>query len=85
MRHIVRIIFYTTPVIWEGNRFSEEYDWIIEYNPVAILINSLRDVLMYHQLPNIQALIIIGVISIILIVLLLNHYSKNEYKIIKAL
>src|SRR5699024_6832984 len=58
MTYITRIFFYASPIIWEGARLlrSEKVpDWLIplvEYNPVAILVTSYRDILIYHQQPN---------------------------------
>ncbi|RKL68452.1 teichoic acid ABC transporter permease [Salipaludibacillus neizhouensis] len=83
--HIMRLFFYASPIIWEGSRLPERYDWVVAINPVAIIINSYRDVLMYQSLPDFTSLLVIGVSSIVAIVGMIFYYSKNEYKIIKAL
>ncbi|MGN8646374.1 ABC transporter permease [Gracilibacillus sp. HCP3S3_G5_1] len=85
LTHIVRLFFYASPIIWEGSRLPEEYDIIVQLNPVAILLNAYRDVLMYNQTPQWLGLFIITVISIIGIIFMLYYYNKNEHKIIKAL
>lgn len=85
LSHVIRIFFYASPIIWEGGRLPPEYSWAVDYNPIAILVNAYRDVLMYHQLPNFVGLTIIAIISILVIIYMLYHYSKNEHKIIKAL
>ena len=85
LSHVIRIFFYASPIIWEGGRLPPEYSWAVDYNPIAILVNAYRDILMYHQLPNLLGLSIIAVISIIVIIYMVYHYSKNEHKIIKAL
>ncbi|MDX5474074.1 MAG: ABC transporter permease [Bacillaceae bacterium] len=85
LSHITRLLFYASPIIWEGSRLPKEYDWIVAVNPIAIIINSYRDVLMYQSIPNIVGLVVISVVSIITIAIMLNYYSRNEHKIIKAL
>ncbi len=85
LSHVIRIFFYASPIIWEGGRLPPEYSWAVDYNPIAILVNAYRDVLMYHQLPNFVGLTIIAIISILVIIYMVYHYSKNEHKIIKAL
>jgi len=85
LTHIIRLFFYASPIIWEGGRLPPEYGLIVAVNPIAIIVNSYRDVLMYHQIPDFIGLGIIFVISFTVIVLMLRHYSKNEHKIIKAL
>lgn len=85
LSHIIRIFFYASPIIWEGGRLPPEYGIIVAVNPIAIIVDSFRDVLMYHQTPNFFKLNIIFIISIGIIIFMLNHYRKNEHKIIKAL
>lgn len=91
MTYITRIFFYASPIIWEGGRLlnsGKVPDWLaplIEYNPVAILVTSYRDILIYHQQPNWIGLGILFVLSVIVTIYMLNYYSKNEHKIIKAL
>lgn len=85
LTHVIRIFFYASPIIWEGGRLPPEYGWAVAINPIAILVNSYRDVLMYHQTPDFIGLSIIAGVSIIAIIYMIYHYSKNEHKIIKAL
>ncbi|HLR67775.1 ABC transporter permease [Virgibacillus alimentarius] len=85
LTHTVRVFFYASPIIWEGGRLPDEYSWIVDINPIAIIINSYRDIIMYHQSPDFLGLSIIGIVSIVLGGYMLYHYSRNEHKIIKAL
>lgn len=85
LSHIIRIFFYASPIIWEGGRLPPEYGIIVMLNPIAIIVTSFRDVLMEHKNPNFIGLGIIFALSSIAIIFMLNHYSKKEHKIIKAL
>src|SRR5690625_4793578 len=85
LTHVIRIFFYASPIIWEGGRLPPEYGWAVAINPIAILVNSYRDILMYHQTPDFIGLSVIAGLSIIEIIYMIYHYSKNEHKIIKAL
>lgn len=85
LSHITRLFFYASPIIWEGSRLPSQYDWVVAINPVAILLNAYRDVLMYQTSPQFSGLLIIGMSSLLAIVGMLYYYSKNEHKIIKAL
>lgn len=84
-KHIVRLFFYASPVIWEGGRLPDQYDAIVRYNPIAIILDAYRDIIMYRQTPDLQSLTLVLLYSAIAAYLLLMHYSKNEHKIIKAL
>lgn len=83
--HIMRIVFYASPIIWEGGRLPPEYSWAVDINPVAIIVESYRDVLMHQTNPDFIGLLVIGVGAVLFGGYMMYHYSKNEHKIIKAL
>lgn len=85
LAHLVRIWFYTSPVIWESSIIPAKYSWIVEINPAAVLLSSYRNIFMYNISPQFLELIIIGIASIISIILLTYYYNRNEHKIIKVL
>jgi len=85
LTHIIRLFFYASPIIWEGGRLPDKYSFFVDINPIAMIVDSFRDVIMYHQVPNFVKLGGILVVSIVVIFIMLNHFSKNEHKIIKAL
>src|SRR5690625_2398425 len=85
LTHIIRVFFYASPIIWEGGRLPPEYDWAVAINPIAMIVDAFRDILMYHQTPNLFKITIIFVVSILVILYMVWYYSKNEHKIIKAL
>src|SRR5690625_3174925 len=68
LTHIIRIFFYASPIIWEGGRLPPEYGFVVAVNPIAIIVNSYRDILMYHQRPDFIGLGIIFAIYVLAIV-----------------
>lgn len=88
LTYVTRIFFYASPIIWPGGRLAElgeGYSWIVDYNPIAIIVESYRDVLMRGQNPDFIGLLAIFVISVIGGGFMLYYYSRNEHKIIKSL
>lgn len=85
LTYVIRILFYASPIIWEGGRLPPEYSWVVDINPIAIIVTSYRDVLMYQSSPDFTGLFTILGLSVILGIFMLYYYSKNEHKIIKAL
>ncbi|MCZ0703685.1 lipopolysaccharide transport system permease protein/teichoic acid transport system permease protein [Natronobacillus azotifigens] len=83
--HILRIFFYTSPIIWESRNLPSQIAWLAKANPIAILVTSYRDVLMYQSSPNWLGLILITILSLLMIFWMLKYYQVNEHKIIKAL
>lgn len=84
-KHVVRLFFYASPIIWENGLLPDSLSFIVDANPIAIILDSYRDVLMYAQVPNFFKLGIVSLGSVIVFFLMIRHYSKNEHKIIKAL
>lgn len=88
LSHVLRVFFYASPIIWEGGRLRNlgpQYSWVVDYNPVAIILESYRAVLMYQANPQFVGLSAIGIFSMASILGMLYFYSRNEHKIIKAL
>ncbi|MFG6119272.1 ABC transporter permease [Thalassobacillus sp. B23F22_16] len=85
LSYVIRIFFYASPIIWEGGRLPPEYSWAVDYNPIAIIVESYRAVLMHQTNPAFIGLSVIFVLSVAAIIFMIRYYSNNEHKIIKAL
>ena len=89
LKHITRLMFYASPVIWERGMLqralSADYDWIVDLNPVALILNSYRNIFLYKENPFFGPLLCIGGISLLVIVFMTYFYSRNEHKMIKLL
>lgn len=85
LTHVIRVFFYASPIIWEGGRLPAEYSWVIDINPIAIIVGAYRDILMYQTSPPFTGLIVIATSSFLVIMATVFYYSRNEHKIIKAL
>lgn len=83
--HIVTLLHFLAPVIWEINFLPKKYLWVVEYDPLAWILAAYRDILLYHQLPDFKLLLLLAAISVATILGLFKFYSDNEHKIIKAL
>lgn len=46
----IMVLFYFTPILYDLKMIPEKYKWAIELNPIALLINSWRDLLMNGEL-----------------------------------
>lgn len=85
LTYVTRIFFYASPIIWVGGRLPERFSWVVDINPIAIIVNSYRDVLMFQRSPDFLGLGIIFILSVIGGAFMLYYYSRNEHKIIKSL
>jgi ABC-type polysaccharide/polyol phosphate export permease len=83
--HFSRLWFFGSPVIWRVEMIPERFGWLIDINPMAHFLNSYRQSLVHQNTPDVMALSVIGVISLIISVCFLYLYSSYEHKMIKVL
>jgi ABC-2 type transport system permease protein len=55
MRPIIRGMFFVTPIIWTPERLPDSLAWVVDYNPLAYLVNAYRDLILLGELPGAQA------------------------------
>ena len=85
LTHLMRFWFYASPVIWETGRLPERFSYVLDINPAAVLIISYRNIFMYNSPPELEKLLILGLISFAVIAYMVYFYNSNEHKLIKAL
>ena len=68
LEHIFSIIimawFYMTPIVYTIDMIPDQYLYIFRLNPMVDLIQMYREILFYHQMPglnNIGALLVISI------------------------
>jgi ABC-type polysaccharide/polyol phosphate export permease len=55
MRPIIRGMFFITPILWPTGKLPESLGWIVDYNPLAYLVNSYRALILYGELPGLMS------------------------------
>lgn len=75
---IILIWMYLTPVIYSTELFPEKYRWIFQLNPMAVIINAYRQVVLAGGMPNLYSLAIALVLSIILLIGGYKFFKKLE-------
>lgn len=64
---IVSMLFYATPILYSPSIFEgSALSIILKMNPLATIINSYRDIMYYQTMPNLLALSLVLVGSILL-------------------
>lgn len=52
LRAIVRATFFITPIIWPVERLPENLRFVVDYNPLAYLVQAYRDLVLNGELPG---------------------------------
>jgi ABC-2 type transport system permease protein len=52
MRPVIRGMFFLTPIIWTPDRLPEGIRWLVDYNPLAYLVEVYRDLVLRGEIPG---------------------------------
>jgi len=62
------LLFYLTPVFYRSEAISKKYNLLFTSNPIAVLIQSYREILFYGSPPQWSSVAFAGIVSIIVCV-----------------
>lgn len=74
----LQLLFYATPIAYSAARVPESFSWVIKLNPISYVIEGFRDIFIFHTIPNMQGLLLVGGISIILCIIGYWVFSKLQ-------
>ena len=74
----VNMLFYATPILYSSDLFPARFKWILNFNPMALIINGYRDILYYQKLPEVMSLMTLFVIAFLLLLLGILIFKKLE-------
>lgn len=82
IQSFLRILFFLSGIFFKGDRFLPEHQFLFYLNPMANIIDSFRNVLMYNAPPK-SAIYLIMAICIPLFYILLNISDRFDRKYAK--
>lgn len=89
LEHIISIIlligFYATPIFYKTDMVPAKYQIILKLNPMTHIIEAYRNVLFYHQMPDLKNLGIVFVSSVVVCYLGYLFFKKTEKKFVDEL
>ena len=75
----LQLMFYASAVFFPVEMIPERYRFIVEHNPIAIYIQSVREALTYQNIVNLKFVIGSLIVSVLLIIVG-NIYFKHSVK-----
>jgi len=75
---ILQLWFWFTPVVYVINILPDNLQFFFQLNPMFLLMNAYRDIVVYHKPPEIMGLSFLFLFSIILLTLTLYIFKKLE-------
>ena len=68
LRAVVRATFFITPIIWPAERIPENLQFLVDYNPLAYLVEAYRDLILSGELPGLMATIYFSLFALALFI-----------------
>jgi len=85
IQHIVGLgvvlLFYLTPVFYRAQSISESYKFVYTLNPVAVMIESYREIFFYGSPPMWSSLIIAMINSVVILIIGYFIYRRRLHHI----
>ncbi len=81
---LLHLMFFVSGIIYDLSLLPDRLGSVLGFNPMAIMIGEIRNVLMYNQFPNWNLLMIPAVESVCVLVIsikLIHRYDKVYPKI----
>ena len=79
---LLQFWFWFTPIVYVSKTLPEWVSGLLAYNPMATIIGSYQNVMLYHQSPNWMALLPVTVVSVILFYLPGVYLKKHAADIV---
>ena len=73
---------YLTPIMYDIAMISEKLQIFFKFNPLYHYITFIRQIILYHQMPSALSFVICGLSSVIVLLIGLGVFKKNQDKFI---
>lgn len=73
---------YLTPIMYDISIISERIQKFFKLNPMYHYINFIREIILYHRLPSLQSFLVCGGSALIVLIIGLIVFKKNQDKFI---
>jgi lipopolysaccharide transport system permease protein len=77
--NLFQALFFLSGIFFSGSSLTDDHQLYFYINPMANLIESYRDVLMYNQAPDYTTLMVIGVLSMLIAIVAYRVFKRYDY------
>lgn len=80
LRGVVRAMFFITPIIWPADRVPENLRFVVDYNPLAFLVEAYRNLILDGKLPGSTTAIYFSLVALTLFVVGFVTFNRVKHK-----
>lgn len=77
VQFFINLMFYATPILYSAATLGE-MKYILYMNPMTHIVESYRDIFLYHQMPQLTSILSLVVISFLSFIIGLAIFRKLE-------
>jgi ABC-type polysaccharide/polyol phosphate export permease len=75
---ILRFLFFLSGVIITPDMLPESVGGFLSLNPLMLMIEAVRDLVIYSEIPSIQSFLYMGSFSLLLYIMGYAHFKKRQ-------
>lgn len=75
---ILLLWFYATPILYPADIIPQKYKFVIQVNPLAVIINAYRQVVLGGGQPKYSSLLIALLVSLIVFFIGFSYFKSRE-------
>lgn len=79
LRGVVRATFFITPIIWPPERIPENFRFLVDYNPLAFLVEAYRNLILDGKLPDGMATFYFSLFALALFVVGFAAFNRVKH------
>jgi lipopolysaccharide transport system permease protein len=79
LKLVIQVWFYASPILYPVSLVPEKWQWLYFLNPMAGIITSYRDVLIYNTLPG-EYLLPSALISLVILIAGYWFFKRVEFQ-----
>lgn len=82
---ILQMLFWFTPIVYPASIIPEDYRHWLALNPMYYFIDAYHDLIVYGRAPQIEGLLIIGVLTVLFLILSLFLFRSSIEEMVDVL
>lgn len=78
---VTRAMFFATPIIWPASMADgTKFEFIVDYNPLAILVEAYRGLVLTGEIPTGTPIVLFTIFSFTLLVVGFTVFTRAKYQ-----
>ena len=80
LKIVVRATFFMTPILFPAGRVPEKYSFLVDYNPLAALVNAYRSLILEGKLPSGSDALYFSLVALALFTVGFVVFNRTKHK-----